>query len=1069
MASLSKRFSMWRQGGEEPQREKERPGSKDSHKYDDSSYYGKLSGLDSQTTKSSSIKPVSDHESPQNPPRTLRQKASNLFSELSTSVRSKAPLLHSISLSTDHYEHLLFQKPDPETPKALRRRPSLMSSVRNRRNPFSPRTSDLGNGIPESPKTPVPTSDGEPPKLDVKIPSSSLNEDPSRSASTRIVRGRARTSLPPPLYEFCPSPRTVPADQLLDKDFPSGIHAVPPNLEDPYVDKDGLDCRGDHFITSTLELAQPTEPKNRSFGDGNGCLVRAETNAETTEPNGFSPNRLEYVAPGSAEAGNMSPCPYCGRSGFRVSTSSVVKSPLSQPQTSQRPFLPHTRSLDDGLKDSLPTASLKVGTKNLIPPYPDEIESKQTSPSRLLSTDTDEADTYSSDTSSELHSKSFRTAWEKRKAERHLRYLEAIDGAETDSDTSIHSSLKLKRLPTRIPIEQLRTWRYKAEDRTAVGPNSKVERNSILPFQTSNAEDSTKPANTTAAESEVGYRDGRPCLMLEVGSELVDPGTTGVDVKSPLAELTAMSRSRSSTNVARSVQHAFLPLNHAEESERVVKSNGSSHDSPIVSNSPMAESPAYVSPTASNYMTTSMNLTFEDVLAFQARESAMSSSGSRSINSSGSRSINSDIDSAPKQETFKDCCVSTAPEQKVYQRLPEVCNGTIASSVLDLDTPDFATFFVIPTKDPETESLRKDISELDSPISDCTDETCALTTTHSPSPSIPIPFLSLHVRSEHANPDPKIGHLLDSHEILLGGPNDCGIQPSSPDSVEHTSEKEKVLETQETATAIMTAAKSYPCGFTLREIQRKLRAGENIRIRQRVALDHEGKTPQSHPSVHVTTQETACLTASPLSLGSPLSPLSSEAPLRHQSCKEKRTAGCDGSPCSRSRRAMIKEKNPKSASQHKFEIRRFESREVKPTAYTGYQLDNELTHAFKQGSPTSTKSNSPIRCPRDRGKEAVYFERDDEIISQDGAIDRPSRSTSPKRPTKWMSNTETQNLLQKELENKGGKAEDSYINNLKTEAPKINALVEGEASKVEKPRWRVPGSTIAKVPSDDEQ
>ncbi|KAL2048666.1 hypothetical protein N7G274_000578 [Stereocaulon virgatum] len=1065
MASLSKKFSMWRQRDEEPQREKEKLGSRDSHESDDSGYYSKLSGLESQTIESSSIKPVSDHESPQNPPRTLRQKASSLFSELSTSVRSKAPLLHSISLSTDHCEHLLFQKPDPETPKAPRRRPSLISSVRSRRNPLSPLTSDLGNGIPKSPKLPVPTFDGKPPKLDVKIPSSSLNENSSRPATTALFRMMARTNLPPPLIESCTSPRIVPADQSLDKGVPSGLHAVLPNLEDPYVDKDGLDCSGDHFITSTLELAQSTEPKNRSLEDEKGCFVRAGTNAETTEPNSSSPTRLEYITSGYAETESMSPCPYCGRSGFGVSTSSVLKSPLSQPSTSQPPYLPHPTSLDDDLKDSLSTTSLTIGTKNLLPPHMDVIESMQNSPSQLLSTDTGEADAYSSDTSSELPSKRFRAAWDKRKAERHSRYLEAIDGAETDSDTSIHSSLKLRRLPTRIPIEQLRTWRYKAEAQTAVGPKSKVERKSILPFRTSkNAKDSTKPANTTAAESEVGYRDRRPFPMLEIGSGLVDPDATGVDVESPLAELTTMSRDRSPTNVAHSEQNSSLPLKHAEKSEKVVKTDGSSHESPIESNSPVAESPAYISPTAPNYTTMMMNLTFEDVLAFQAKNSAM--------NSSGSRSINSDVDSAPKQETFKDHCVSIAPEQKLYQRLPEVYNGMTPSSVLDPDTPDFAKFRVTPNKGPETESLRKDISDLDSPVSDSTDESCALTT-HSPSCSLPIPFPSLHVRSEHAHADPEICHLLDSHdgtEIPLIGPNNSGIRRSSPDSLEYASEKEKVLVTQKTATATTTATEPYSCESTKCEIQPKLCAGEDVSIRQCVTSDHVENPPQSRPSVNVTAQETACLTASPLSLGSPLSPLSSEPPLsRHQSCKEKRGLRCDGSPCSRSGSAKSKERNLKSASQAKSEIRRFESREVKPTAYTGYELENELTHLFKQGSPTSTKSNSPIRSPRDRGKSAFHFEKEVPIISQAGAYDRPSRSPTPKRPTERMSNAETQNLLQKKLGNKDGEIEDSYIYDLKTEAPKISALVEGEASKVDKPRWRVPGSTISKAPSGNEQ
>ena len=111
--------------------------------------------------------------------------------------------------------------------------------------------------------------------------------------------------------------------------------------------------------------------------------------------------------------------------------------------------------------------------------------------------------------------------------------------------------------------------------------------------------------------------------------------------------------------------------------------------------------------------------------------------------------------------------------------------------------------------------------------------------------------------------------------------------------------------------------------------------------------------------------------------------------------------------------ARIKNESPKPARKPEFGIKRFESPEVKLTAYAGYELDNELIYLFNQGSPTSTstKSNTPIRSPRDGGRKAVCFAKDVEIISHDGASDRPSPSPGPKRPAKRMSSTETQKIL----------------------------------------------------------
>ena len=661
MAFLSKKLSWWRLGSEDPQADKKKPSSETPRGSVYSGYYSLLSGLESQYCTSPLITARVNKDSSQTSPKKPHNPLSTACSNLSKFVRSRTAYWYQLPPERDHHEDLTLGQSKPETPKTLIHRPSLMSSVRSRISPFSSRARDLEKGVPESPTTPVPTTDEKPPKLDVEIPSPFLNESPSMPTTIGVSRMMAHTKLPPPSTNFWPSPTRIPADQMPDQNIPSDLHAVSLDLEDPYINKDSSHSRGISFITSALELKPSLEPKKCSLGDDKGYVAEAESNAEKTDSDGFSPACLKPIAPGSAEAKNTSPCPNCSPIRFDSSALSTLRDSLGRRTSPGRPSLPSTTSPKNGLKDLLPSS-------------PEGIESKWCLPSQLLSADTYEADAESSGTSSELASMGSRAAWEQRKAERYSRYLEAMLGADTESDTSTHSSLKLSRSPTRISIEN------------------------------------------------------------------VDP---------------------------------------------------------------------------------------------------------------------------------------------------------------------------------------------------------------------------------------------------------------------------------------------------------------------------DEKAPHSPQSVNLTPQKTASRTASPLSLGSPLSPMSTKSPLsRRASRKEKKAARCDGSPCSRSGSARIKNESPKPARKPEFGIKHFESPEVKHTAYAGYELENELIHLFNQGSPTSTstKGNTPICSPRDGGRKAVCFAKDVEIISNDSASDRPSRSPSPKRPAKRMSSTETQKILQKELEDKAKKANNRLMNNLKLEDRKANAMEDEDAHKVDRPR-----------------
>lgn len=140
-------------------------------------------------------------------------------------------------------------------------------------------------------------------------------------------------------------------------------------------------------------------------------------------------------------------------------------------------------------------------------------------------------------------------AWEQRKAEGYSRYLEATLGADTESDTRTYSSLKLSRSPTRIPIENIETWRDGLEVGNATTGEIKVQWRAELPLRTlNNPNDTVKPATSTAGESKVDCKIGHPFPTLKYNSKVVDAWVADLDMELSVAKPTTMGRSQSPTS-----------------------------------------------------------------------------------------------------------------------------------------------------------------------------------------------------------------------------------------------------------------------------------------------------------------------------------------------------------------------------------------------------------------------------------------------------------------------------------------------------------------------------------------
>ena len=377
MASLRRRLSKWALGdGDENIK---RLVSLEVNRGSIDSGYHSISRK--QLSQSSSLLPTSD--SPDKPSRNLHKALSTTFGFLADTVRQGVASFHQESSDKDDNtsEPPEFATPS-QTPK--KRRSSLFSSIRGRKNAFSPRLKDTTTESIASPgSSPVPprNTDGKAPILDVPIPDSCLNDDSSEQKNAPEIASEAKV--------LWPSPTRVAVSS-----------------DDPYIDRDELSSRIRHFVTSTL--AESTSPKDIvSYPEDKGYVAESESGAEPSESDAISSPDGQHIA------SNLSG--------------------TTSPSNSNQKITPYARA-DDG---SGSPKMVAIPPRGSSAPSEHPVEGRQMISNRLPSF-MYEADAELSETSPGLiPSMGSRATWEEARADRSRRYRAALgEDAQSDSDLS---------------------------------------------------------------------------------------------------------------------------------------------------------------------------------------------------------------------------------------------------------------------------------------------------------------------------------------------------------------------------------------------------------------------------------------------------------------------------------------------------------------------------------------------------------------------------------------------------------------------------------------------------------
>ena len=405
--------------------------------------------------------------SPDHSPRKLHKAISSTFSgamqAFSNTVRATTSYIYP---STGEPELPSSEWAEYETPKKESRQSSVVSSLRSRKQRFTPRASGTKIEPPETQPSLVSVTQDDSPALGVKIPNPSLNYEHlgkvSVSNGSQLLAG---VKLPPGPKNLWPGPTRLTVEQILSNDRRKIPQKLVFKIDDPYVEqKDRL--QHDLFITSSsksdLELTPP-ESNKRYMSDGKGYLSEAESNAETSGADELSPAYFKHIALGSPEARSSLPNHHKKPAESHVhsasSVSSCEKTILSMPSTplGSEPFKPEdldgtaeqTASLEPpNRRFSRQTSSFEDGLNALSPKYRPAITSKSKSLGRQLP-----SDVYDADVETLELSMGSRAVWECNRADRDRRYKQIFHtGPDTESDWESSPELELKRSPSRKPV-----------------------------------------------------------------------------------------------------------------------------------------------------------------------------------------------------------------------------------------------------------------------------------------------------------------------------------------------------------------------------------------------------------------------------------------------------------------------------------------------------------------------------------------------------------------------------------------------------------------------------------------
>ena len=402
--------------------------------------------------------------SPEHSPRKLHKAISSTFSgamqAFSNTVRATTSYLYP---TTGEPELPSSEWAECETPKKESRQSSVMSSLRSRKQRFTPRASGSKIESPETQPSPVPVTQDESPALDVEIPGPSLSLGKvSVSNGSQLLAG---VKLPPAPKNLWPPPTRLTIEQISGKNRWRIPHNLVSKVDDPYVEqKDKL--QHDLFITSSskfdLEHTPPRSNK-RYMSDDKGYSSEAESNAETSGADEMSPAYFEHVALGSPEARTSLPSHHkkavasdvhgaSSASPYEKTISSMPSTPLgSEPSkpddldgTAEQTASPESPNR----RFSRQTSSLEGGVNALSPKHWPGTTSKSKSLGRQLP-----SDVYDADVETLESSMGSRAVWECNRADRDRRYKQIFHAApDTESDKESSPELELKRSPSRKSV-----------------------------------------------------------------------------------------------------------------------------------------------------------------------------------------------------------------------------------------------------------------------------------------------------------------------------------------------------------------------------------------------------------------------------------------------------------------------------------------------------------------------------------------------------------------------------------------------------------------------------------------
>ena len=777
--------------------------------------------------------------SPERSPRKLHKAISSTFSgamqAFSNTVRSTTSYIYPTAGEPELPSN---EWAECETPKKQSHRSSIMSSIRSRKQRFTPRSRDDKNESPELPKSPVPVTREKAPALDVEIPNPFFSyESLGESSTSRGLQLLAGVKLPAAAKNLWPGPTRMTVDQASGNDRRGTLDPASSMLDDPYIEQGDRLQHGLSFVTSVAEFALESpspDSKKLHLSDDKGYPPEVESNADVSESDGLVPACLKYVAPRSPEARTSSPCRHKDHAAPHVhDTSSASPCQRTIPSRTSSPVpsgsKPSKSETLDGAAEktasrhslsrtsSHHSASLEDGLNALFPSDEDTMTSNSRSLYKRMP-----SDVYDADAESLESSMGSRAAWERHRADRERRYIEIIDMApNTESDEEVGPELELKRSPSKKPV-------HYAEELVLGTIN--IEGSETTPRY---------PTGDLRYAVEAIERSAFPVGDLAYAVEAIErPSVTTFDPletvfqQRPMLRLIDMIDEQGSLRVPD-------PQN-LSPSRLDVPSSSPADLSPSQVGLPLSPEPSSVEiPAAPKYTMMTMKLTDEEVMAFGTGDP-----DDQSIDRFSCKSTDGSAHSSPEQQprvapedasgtglnaggllvpTYLSRSTMTAPlEEYAYEAGLEAAgismptnpstmaqarpamNNTYegelkATSVFNpiFEETSHSTY---PRQLETVSTLSKPQSRNGTPFehsrkvsasSDDTDDSCAITR-HGPLCNAPPPFPSLHVRSEPAR---HISCAIDGsatygdEQIRIIGPANGVVNPSLPSPIDDPGDK----------------------------------------------------------------------------------------------------------------------------------------------------------------------------------------------------------------------------------------------------------------------------------------